>query len=108
LIVDRFTVFPFWSTNAKSGAVSPTFRFKAVLDDRAAGAMPVKAVAEPIKMAVTVAVNFIVGFRDNDDEIDSIQRRLEIKMKMNDTRRQIAWIWGNLTDASVMLASRGL
>ena len=55
---DLVTVFPFWSWREKSGAVSPTARFKAeVLWIDLAGA---KAAAEPIRREERTAVNFIV------------------------------------------------
>lgn len=59
-MADRLTILPFWSGKEKSGAVSPTASLMAVLV-LAAGAMLVKAVADPARRVVRVAaVNFIV------------------------------------------------
>ena len=59
MFAERLKVLPFWSTREKSGAVSPTLRFRAV-DWRVVGAA-VKADAEAAVAAMRAAVNFMVS-----------------------------------------------
>jgi hypothetical protein len=65
-MADRFTVFPFWSTRAKSGAVSPTAKLSADDDDTDIGLavlLGANAVAEPTNMTErTAETNFMVSF----------------------------------------------